>query len=39
MTKELKVISMEDIQRCFKKWDDCWEYCIEAKGHYSKGSI
>ncbi|KAF0692926.1 protein GVQW3-like, partial [Aphis craccivora] len=35
--QELKAITMEDIQRCFKKWRNRWDHCIEAKGHYFEG--
>ncbi|XP_025405831.1 protein GVQW3-like [Sipha flava] len=36
-TQELKAITIEEIQRCFKKWQDRWEHCIEAEGHYFEG--
>lgn len=36
-TQELKAITTEEIQRCFKKWQDRWDHCIEAKGHYFEG--
>jgi len=37
VTQELKAITMEEIQRCFKKWQDRWEHCVKAKGHYFEG--
>jgi hypothetical protein len=37
VTKNLKVITLEEIQSCLKKWKYRWEHCIEAKGHYFEG--
>jgi len=36
-TQELKAITIEEIQKYFKKWQDRWEHCINAKGHYFEG--
>lgn len=36
-TEELKAITLEEIQRCFQKWQQRWDHCIEAKGHYFEG--
>lgn len=29
-TEKLKAITIEEIQRCFKMWQDRWKHCLEA---------
>jgi len=34
-TEEIKTISSDKFQTCFKKWHDRWEHYIEAKSYRS----
>jgi histone-lysine N-methyltransferase SETMAR len=36
-TKQLRAITKTDTQRCFWQWQERWNKCIQAHGHYFKG--
>jgi hypothetical protein len=33
----LNTLMLEDISECFKKWQNCWDCCIQAQGDYFEG--
>jgi hypothetical protein len=33
-TSELDSLKVEDFQRCFQKWQKCWDTCILLRGDY-----
>jgi len=36
-TRQLRAITKSDYQRCFCQWQECWNKCIQAQGHYFEG--
>ena len=36
-TRQMRAITKSDFQRCFCQWQECWNKCIQAQGHYFKG--
>jgi len=34
VTRQLKATTKSDYQRCFRQWQECWNKCIQAQGHY-----
>ena len=36
-TRQLRVITKSDYQRCFRQWQERWNKCIQAQGHYFEG--
>ena len=36
-TRQLRVITKSDNQRCFRQWQERWNKCIQAQGHYFEG--
>ena len=36
-TRQIRVITKSDFQRCFRQWQEGWNKCIEAKGDYFEG--
>jgi len=36
-TRQLRAITKSDYQRCFRRWQECWNKCIQAQGHYFEG--
>jgi [histone H3]-lysine36 N-dimethyltransferase SETMAR len=36
---ELKVLTSEQFQRTFEKWQDRWDHCISSGGEYFEGDI
>jgi hypothetical protein len=36
-TGELNMLSRQDFQRCFQKWQECWDKCIISAGDYFEG--
>jgi transposase len=36
-TRELNMLSREDFQRCFQKWQERWDKCILSAGDYFEG--
>jgi len=37
MTRQLRDITKRDYQRCYRQWQECWNKCIQAQGHYFEG--
>jgi len=37
VTRQMRAITESDFQRCFRQWQECWNKCIQAQGHYFKG--
>jgi hypothetical protein len=37
-TRELNMLSHEDFQRCFQKWQERWDKCILSAGDYFEGN-
>ena len=35
--RQLRAITKSDYQRCFHQWQECWNKCIQAQGHYFEG--
>jgi len=35
--KQLRTITKSDYQRCFRQWQERWNKCIQAQGHYFEG--
>jgi transposase len=35
--KQLRAITKSDYQRCFRQWQERWNKCIQAQGHYFEG--
>ena len=35
--RRLRVIMKSDYQRCFRQWQECWNKCLQAQGHYFEG--
>ena len=35
--RQLSAITKSDYQRCFCQWQEHWNKCIQAQGHYFKG--
>jgi hypothetical protein len=36
-TRELNMLSREDFQQCFQKWQEHWDKCILSAGDYFEG--
>jgi len=36
-TRQMRAITKSDFQRCYRQWQEHWNKCIQAKGHYFKG--
>jgi len=36
-TRQLRAIIKSDYQRCFCQWQERWNKCIQARGHYFEG--
>jgi len=36
-TRQLRAITKSDYQRCFHQWQERWNKCIRAQGHYFEG--
>jgi len=36
-TRQLRAITKSDYQRCFRQWQERWNKCIQAQGHYFEG--
>ena len=36
-TRELRASTKSDSQRCFRQWQEPWNKCIQAQGHYFEG--
>jgi len=30
MTAQLKTLTKEDFQNCFRKWQECWNKCVQS---------
>jgi len=37
VTRQLRAITKSDYQRCFHRWQEHWNKCIQAQGHYFEG--
>ena len=37
VTRQLRAITKSDYQRCFRQWQERWNKCIQAQGHYFEG--
>jgi len=35
--RQMRAITKSDFQRCFCQWQECWNKCIQAQGHYFEG--
>jgi len=35
-TRQMTAITKIDFQRCFRKWQERWNKCIQAQGHCFK---
>jgi len=35
--RQMAAITKSDFQRCFRQWQECWNKCIQAQGHYFEG--
>jgi hypothetical protein len=35
--RQLSTITKSDYQRCFHQWQESWNKCIQAQGHYFEG--
>jgi hypothetical protein len=33
----LNMLMLEDFNECFQKWQNRWNCCIQAQGHYFEG--
>ena len=38
VTGLLKIIPVEDFQRCYQKWEQCLHRCVAAQGNYFEGN-
>jgi len=36
-TRQLRAITKSDYQMCFRQWEERWNKCIQAQGHYFEG--
>jgi len=36
-TRQLRAVTKSDYQKCFRQWQECWNKCIRAQGHYFEG--
>jgi len=36
-TRQMRAITKSDYQRCFCQWQERWNKCIQAQGHYFEG--
>jgi len=36
-TAQLKTLTKEDFQNCFRKWQEQWEKCVRSEGEYFEG--
>jgi len=36
-TRQMRAITKSDFQRCFRQWQERWNKCIQAQGHYYEG--
>ena len=36
-TVQLKTLTKEDFQNCFRKWQERWDKCVRGEGEYSEG--
>jgi len=37
VTRQLRAIAQNDYQRCFHHWQERWNKCTQAQGHYFEG--
>ena len=37
VTRQLQAITKSDYQRFFRQWQERWNKCIQAQGHYFEG--
>ena len=37
-TRQMRAVTKSDYQRCFHQWQERWNKCIQAQGHYFKGN-
>jgi len=37
MTVQLKTLTNEDFQNCFRKWQERWDKCVRSDGEYFEG--
>ena len=36
-TAQLKTLTKEDLQNCFRKWQERWDNCVRSEGEYFDG--
>ena len=36
-TAQLKTLTKEDFQNCFRKWQERWDKCVQSEGEYFEG--
>ena len=36
-TAQLKTLTKEDFQNCFRKWQERWDKCVQSGGMYFEG--
>jgi hypothetical protein len=36
-TAQVKTITKEDFQKCFRKWQERWVKCVRSEGEYFEG--
>ena len=36
-TAQLKTLTKEDFQNCFRKWQERWDKCVRSEGEYFEG--
>jgi len=36
-TAQLKTLTKEDFQNCFRKWQERWDTCVRSEGEYFEG--
>jgi len=36
-TAQLKTVTKEDFQNCFKKWQERWDKCVRSEREYFEG--
>jgi hypothetical protein len=37
VTRQMRAVKKSDYQRCFHQWQEHWNKCIQAEGHYFEG--
>ena len=37
-TAQLKTLMKEDVENCFRKWQERWEKCVRSEGEYFEGA-